>query len=66
MELVQHSPQQLPRLGLIWKGLFYRFLGIHEQAKLFLWKFRVVIGEWPLNEIFIGDFILFYLKNQER
>jgi hypothetical protein len=54
MELVQHSPQQLPRFG---KGLFLSFLGIHEQAKLFLWKFRVVFGERPLNEIFIGDFI---------
>jgi hypothetical protein len=54
MELDQHSPQQLPR---IWKGLFYPFLGIHEHAKLFLWKFRVVIGEHSLNEIFIGDFI---------
>jgi hypothetical protein len=64
MESVQHSPQQLPRLGRIWKGLFYPFWGFMNKQKLFLWKFRV-IGERTLNEIFYGDFIQFNLKNQE-
>jgi hypothetical protein len=44
------------------------FLGIHEHAKLFLWKFRVVIRECSLNEIFIGDFMysISRLTNDKR